>query len=183
MLLKYSLVDNLDVKAKRFKQYTTRNGYKIEIYNDVLTTAQLRILRGLATYKLGSWSYRIPEANVHESQQHVSPNNIPWYNEFNALDFSESIVGKQLQKVVMEMTGGGKGVYVPYKVVGHVVRSGDSPRVHVDGRPEEGDVSMMIYLNVNWRKNDYGDLYLYVGICCFILSIGSLALIPEFGIL
>ena len=157
---KDSLVDNLDVKAKLFKQYMTRSGYKIEIYNDVLTAACLKMLLGLATYKLGSWSYRISEVDVYGNQIYVSPNNIPWYNEFNALEFSQSIVGKQLQKVVMEMTGEGKGVYVPYKVVAHVVRSGDSPKVHADAKSEENDVSMMIYLNENWRKNDYGDLFL-----------------------
>ena len=157
----YSLVHNLDVKAKLFKQYVTSNGCKIEIYNDVLTTAHLQMLQGLATYKLGSWSYRISEADVYGRQKHVSPNNMPWYNEFNTLEFSQSIIGKQLQKVVMEMTGEGKGVYVPYKVVAHVVRSGDSPKVHADAKSEENDVSMVIYLNENWRKNDYGDLYLY----------------------
>ena len=160
MFLKYSLVDSLDVKAKLFKQYVTRSGYKIEIYNDVLLTAHLRILRGLITYRLGSWSYRISEDVFHSDLKHVSPNDIPWYNEMDTVKFSESVVGKQLQKIVMEMAGNGKSVYVPYKVVGHVVRSGDSPKVHVDAEPEEDDVSMVVYLNAEWRKNYYGDLYL-----------------------
>ena len=62
----------------------------------------------------------------------------------------------------MEMCEERKEVYVPYKVTGHIVRSGDSPRVHVDAIPEDNEVSMMVYLNAKWRKNYYGDLYLYV---------------------
>ena len=153
-------MDDLDVKAKLFKQHVTKSGYKIAIYNDVLAATHVRMLQGLATYKLGSWTYQILEADVHGSQKHVSPNNIPWSNDINTVEFSESIVGKQLQRVVMNMAGEEKGVYVPYKVVGHIVRSGDSPKVYVDAKPEEDEVSMLVYLNKKWRKNDYGDLYL-----------------------
>ena len=159
-LIKHSLVDHLDVKAKLFKQYLTKTGYKIGIYNDVLMTIHLQMLRGLAAYRLGSWSYQIAETDVEGGQKRVNPNNIPWSSEINAVEFSESIVGKQLQKVVMDFSGGGEGVYVPYKVVGHIVRCGDSPKVHADTKPEDDEVSMLIYLNEKWRKNDYGDLYL-----------------------
>ena len=160
MFFKYSLVEELDVKAKLFKQYITKTGYKVGIYNDILTAAHVRMLQGLATYKLGSWTYRIHETDVLGKQRHTSLNNIPWYNDINAVEFSESIVSKQLQKVVMDMVGEEKGVYVPYNVVGHIVRTGDSPKVHVDAKPQEDEVSMLVYLNKKWRKNDYGDLYL-----------------------
>lgn len=123
-------------------------------------TIHLQMLRGLAAYRLGSWSYQIAETDVEGGQKRVNPNNIPWSSEINAVEFSESIVGKQLQKVVMDFAGGGEGVYVPYKVVGHIVRCGDSPKVHADTKPEDDEVSMLIYLNEKWRKNDYGDLYL-----------------------
>ncbi|XP_028394289.1 uncharacterized protein LOC114518487 isoform X2 [Dendronephthya gigantea] len=157
----YSLVDDLDVAAKHVKKYITKSGYKVGVYHHLLTAGHLQLLRGLATFQLGAWSYGIPEANVHDGQKRTNPNNIPWLNEINAVEFSESIVAKQLQKVVADMDEGGDGTYVPYKVIGHIMRCGDSPKVHVDAAPEDDEVSMMIYLNANWRKNDYGDLYLY----------------------
>ena len=138
----------------------TKSGYKIGIYDDVLMNTQLRLLCALAVYKLGVWTYGIPEGNVDGSQRHVSPNNIPWSNMLNAVEFSESIVGKMLQKVVQDLVGEEDGVYVPYQVTGHIVRCGDSPKVHVDAHPEEDEISMVVYLNKKWRKNDYGDMYL-----------------------
>lgn len=153
-------MDDLDVGAKLIKKYITKSGYQVAVYHDVLTTAHLQLMRGLAVYQLGSWSYGIPEAHVQGGQKKTNPNNIPWSNEINAVEFSKSIVGKQLQKVVADMDESGEGTYVLYKVVGHIMRCGDSPKVHADASPEDDEVSMMIYLNTKWRKNDYGDLYL-----------------------
>lgn len=138
----------------------TKTGYKIGIYNNVLKEAHINLLRGLANCRLGSWSYRIAETYVEGGQRHVNPNGIPWSNEINVVAFSKSLAAKQLQKVVEDLVGIEEGAYIPYSVEGHIVRCGDSPKVHTDAKPADDEVSMLIYLNENWRKNDYGDLYL-----------------------
>lgn len=154
------MVDNLDVKSKLRWEYATRSGYRIGIYDNVLTSPHLRILQAWTTYKLGSWSYRLHETDVKGGQNHVSENDFPWYIELDVIKFSESIVGKQLQKVVAKFSQEESMNYHPFKVVGHVIRRGDFPKVYTDADSEANEVSMMIYLNKEWRKNDYGDLYL-----------------------
>lgn len=160
---KNSLVDNLDVQSKLRWEYATKSGYRIGIYDNTLTLAQLKMLRGLTTHKLGSWSYRIQEAQfVKDGQNYLSTNNIPWHNELDSFKFSETNVGKKLEKVVMKFAGKESMHYYLYKAVGHILRRGDFPKVNTDACCEDDEMTMMIYLNPKWRKNDYGDLYLYV---------------------
>ena len=87
----------------------------------------------------------------------MSENDIPWYNELNCSQFFETITGQQLQKVVTSFVG---GQYVPYRTVAHVMRRGDFPKIHIDASRQDDEVSMIIYLNTKWKKNDYGDLFL-----------------------
>ena len=148
------------MRSKLRWEYATKSGYRIGIYDKVLTSPHLIILRTWITYEITAWSYRLRETQVIGGQNHLSDNDIPWYNELNVIKFSESIVGKQLQKVVAKFSHEESMNYYPFKVVGHVIRRGDFPKVHTDADSEADEVSMMIYLNQKWRKNDYGDLYL-----------------------
>ena len=55
--------------------------------------------------------------------------------------------------------GGGGGELFPYRVFGKIVRRGDSTLVTSDSL-EEGDFTVLVFLNLVWGKNDYGELYL-----------------------
>ena len=57
---------------------------------------------------------------------------------------------------------GTKEMYYPYQVKGKIVRRGDYTKLYTDAKKEDDEYSVVMFLNRKWKKNDYGELYLYV---------------------
>ena len=80
-------------------------------------------------------------------------------NPVDCVEFSKSIVGKTIQKAVMDAVGT-EDIYYPYKVRGKLMRRGDFTKLYTDSNRTDGEFSAVMFLNPKWRKNDYGELYL-----------------------
>lgn len=106
---------------------------------------------------LGSWQFSLHEP--YDGGIAKPSDNIPWINEVDCLEFSKSVVGKTIQKAVMDAAQT-KDVYYPYKVRGKLVRRGDFTKLFTDANRTDDEYSAFMFLNPRWRKNDYGELYL-----------------------
>ena len=53
-------------------------------------------------------------------------------------------------------------MYYPYEAKGKIVRRGDYTKLFTDAKREDEEFSAVMFLNRRWKKNDYGELYLYV---------------------
>lgn len=53
-------------------------------------------------------------------------------------------------------------MYYPYQVRGKIVRRGDYTKLFTDAKREDEEFSVVVFLVRKWKKNDYGELYLYV---------------------
>ena len=84
---------------------------------------------------------------------------IPWINDVDCIEFSKSMVGKTIQKAVMD-TSPTEDIYYPYKVKGKLIRRGDFTKLYTDANKTDDEYSAFMFLNPTWRKNDYGELYL-----------------------
>lgn len=106
---------------------------------------------------LGSWQFRLHEP--YDGGIEEPMDNIPWINPVDCLEFSRTLVGKTIQKAVMDAAGT-EYIYYPYKVRGKIMRRGDFTKLHTDANRTDEEFSALMFLNPKWRKNDYGELYL-----------------------
>lgn len=53
-----------------------------------------------------------------------------------------------------------KDIYYLYKVRGKIMRRGDFIKLYIDVNRIDDEFFVLMFLNLIWRKNDYGELYL-----------------------
>ena len=140
-------------------RYQTIDGRNIFVFDNILTPVQLTTFMHYLNIDLGAWKFSLREP--YEGGPENPSDNIPWVNNVDCVEFIKSSAGRVLQKAVMDAAGT-KGIYYPYKVRGKLVRRGDYTKLHTDANRTVDEYSAMMFLNPKWRKNDYGELYLYV---------------------
>lgn len=149
---------DVDLTSHLSFKYQTNDGRKIFVFDKLLKPKTLRTFLNYMTVDLGSWQFRLYEP-YDDGIEELS-DNIPWVNPIDCVEFSKSIMGKTIQKAVMDAIGT-KDTYYPYKVRGKLMRRGDFTKLYTDANRTDDEFSAMMFLNPKWRKNDYGELYLY----------------------
>ena len=139
-------------------RYQTTDGHNIFIFDNILQSLNLAVFLGYLNIDLGGWQFSLYEP--YDGGIEIKPtDNVPWINEIDCVEFSKTMIGKAIQKAVME-TAQTKDIYYPYKVRVKLVRRGDFTKLHADANKTDEEYSALVFLNRNWRKNDYGELYL-----------------------
>lgn len=138
-------------------RHHTNDGRRIFVFDKILKPKHLGIFVEYLNLDLGSWQFRLYEP--YDGGIEKPMDNIPWINPVDCLEFSTTLVGKTIQKAVMDAAGT-KDVYYPYKVRGKIMRRGDFTKLHTDANRTDDEFSALMFLNTGWRKNDYGELYL-----------------------
>lgn len=149
---------DVDLTSHLSFKYQTNDGRNIFVFDKLLKPNTLRAFLDYLNIDLGSWQFRLFEP--YDGGVEELSDNIPWVNPVDCVEFSKSIVGKTIQKAVMDAVGT-KDIYYPYKVRGKLMRRGDFTKLYTDANRTDGEFSVMMFLNPKWRKNDYGELYLY----------------------
>ncbi|EDO45046.1 predicted protein [Nematostella vectensis] len=139
-------------------RYVTTAGQKAFVLDDVINRTTLEILKGYTMMELGAWKFSLFEP--YEGGQEEPSDNIPWVNNLDCVEFANSAAGRLLQKAVMDALGTPE-MYYPCKVQAKIMRRGDYTKLHTDALKDDYEYSMMMFLNFDWDKNGYGEIYLY----------------------
>ncbi|KAM7447370.1 hypothetical protein ABFA07_004382 [Porites harrisoni] len=149
---------DVDLSSKITFRYQTTDGGKIYVFDNILHPKNLHIFSRYLNIDLGAWQFSLYEP--YDGGIEKPTDNIPWINDVDCIEFSKSVVGKTMQKAVMD-TAQTEDIYYPYKVKGKLVRRGDFTKLFTDANKTDDEYSAFMFLNPTWRKNDYGELYLY----------------------
>ncbi|XP_067048677.1 uncharacterized protein [Acropora muricata] len=149
---------DVDLKPKISFKYQTNDGRKIFVFDNILEQKDLGIFSHYINIDLGAWQFSLHEP--YDGGLEKPSDNIPWINEIDCVLFYQSLVGRTIQKAVMDAAQT-KDVYYPYKVRAKLVRRGDLTKLYTDANRTDDEYSTFMFLNQRWRKNDYGELYLF----------------------
>ncbi|KAL9971354.1 hypothetical protein ACROYT_G023867 [Oculina patagonica] len=155
--LEDSVLD-VDLTSQISFRYQTNDGRKIFVFDKIFKPRHLSMFSDYLNLDLGSWQFRLYEP--YDGGVEKPTDNIPWINPVDCVEFSRTLVGKSIQKAVMDAAGT-EDIYYPYKVRGKIMRRGDFTQLFTDANRTDDEYSAMMFLNPKWRKNDYGELYLY----------------------
>jgi hypothetical protein len=148
---------DIDVKDKILFSYKTSTEQKAFVLDNLLNTSSLMMLRSYITIELGGWKFSLYEP--YEGGDNIPSDGIPWVNQLDCIQFGNSVTGRILQKAIMDVSGS-KETYYPYQVRAKILRRGDFTKLYHDAKEEDDEYSLMMFLNINWQKNDYGEIYL-----------------------
>lgn len=148
---------DISLKDKILFSYKTPTNEKAFVLDNILNASSLSMLRGFMSVELGAWKFSLYEP--YEGGEEKPNDGIPWVNELDSLQFANSVLGRIVQKAVMDVSGS-KDIYYPYRVRAKILRRGDFTRLYSDASVEDDEYSMMMFLNTEWQKNDYGEIYL-----------------------
>ena len=152
------ILPNVNVTSKISFRYQTKHGREAFIIDKLFNKSTLALFTQYLNTDLHGWRFNLYEP--YEGGEKNPGDNIPWINELDCLAFSKSLTGQMLQKAVTDVAHTDT-VYYPYRVRGKLLRRGDYTTLHTDaGEDDDDEYSVVMFLNKNWRKNDYGELYL-----------------------
>eukprot|EP00117_Sycon_ciliatum_P002845 scpid74740/ scgid7894/ len=155
-------------------------GEHVWVLDDYLSEEGLETAR---SYLMGTtwWGFKLTGRDGKD--QEAGGDGVPWGARINTEDFSRLATGRELQMLATtyrmglgdSSTNGNDDddvvdaddipYLLPYEVTYKVVRRGDLTSIHY-GSPEEiaeNEVWMMLFLNDEWRANNYGDVIIYDG--------------------
>ena len=151
------ILPNVNVTSKISFRYQTKHGREAFIIDKLFNKSTLALFTQYLNTDLHGWRFNLYEP--YEGGEKKLGDNIPWINELDCLAFSKSLTGQMLQKAVTDVAHT-DAVYYPYRVRGKLLRRGDYTTLHADAGKDDDEYSVVMFLNKNWRKNDYGELYL-----------------------
>ena len=139
----------------------TNDGRKISIYNNFLLPSSVYLLRSyLSFYR--HWEHTLKDSNNGSQFNQDSPDHILWKTFLNPQFFQQTRVGQKIRRAVKHFKGQHDGDdYQIYQATAKLVRRSQVPKSSIDAEASEGDVSAILYLIGNWKKNDYGDIIFY----------------------
>jgi Rps23 Pro-64 3,4-dihydroxylase Tpa1-like proline 4-hydroxylase len=139
-------------------RYETLRGKRIYVFDNLFARKALKSLQ-LYIGVAGWW--RFVNADPYHSRQEVVGDNIQWVARFGAVKFANTRVGVALRQAIQLTSGNTDVPYYPFEVTCKLVRRGDDTKLHVHANESDDEYTTVIYLNDNWKKNDYGDMLLF----------------------
>ncbi|XP_068738920.1 uncharacterized protein [Montipora capricornis] len=149
---------DVDLTSKISFKYNTNDGRIIFVFDNILEQKHLGIFSHYINADLDAWRFSLHEP--YDGGVEKPSDNIPWINEIDCVGFSQSLVGRTIQKAVTDAAQS-KDVFYPYKVRAKLVRRGDFTKLFTDANRTDDEYSAFLFLVPRWRKNDYGELYLF----------------------
>ncbi|XP_002739886.1 uncharacterized protein LOC100373740 [Saccoglossus kowalevskii] len=151
LLSNYSAVateTNFDVTKHLVHSYDTKDGCQAAVFDDLFTDELLEQLR-IAAFHFSIWNY-------HDKLGDVDKSNLLWRSEMQLEFFSKTYLWEAMSRAVSGVTH--KTLY-PFSVMGTITRRFE-PLVLEETTSD--DFMLMLFLSdINWKKNDYGNLSLY----------------------
>jgi Rps23 Pro-64 3,4-dihydroxylase Tpa1-like proline 4-hydroxylase len=168
-------------------------GNHINVIDGLFEPATLQALVDLVSkYNVWSFQYRDPfeDEQAYEALPAENSGNVDWLTWLDLQFFELTEVWRRLNEALITI---GRNVqYRPYSVSAFLLRRLDRSTIAKDCARDErhdnvteqedrdftinGDINIVIYLNKNWLKNDYGELLLYDE-----LGEVAAAIIPKHG--
>ncbi|XP_057303752.1 uncharacterized protein LOC130641105 [Hydractinia symbiolongicarpus] len=146
-----------NVSEHRLIYTKTPDGRPYAVYDNIIPSKYQVLVKNYLTFDNEGWLFNNYDSDdVNKQRTH---DNTPWINDRDPVAFSKTKLCKRLLRAVIDVSKD-EGPYYPYRVFGKIIRRGDHTRVSADST-DEGEFSVMMFVNEFWKKNYYGELYLY----------------------
>ncbi|XP_033642095.1 uncharacterized protein LOC117302311 [Asterias rubens] len=136
----------MDVGKYVTQKYTSANGKKIYVFDDLFSKEDLDKLR---TFTVDHGNYFFDDSIDADSD------NVQWIAAFSIDNFTQTTVWNITRQVAKYVSGTDE--WFPYDVACNVIRSFDYTRIHEDCEVQEDEWTFLIYLNPNWTGDLYGE--------------------------
>ncbi|XP_068695620.1 uncharacterized protein [Montipora foliosa] len=139
--------EDVQVDVKKFitRNFTTRDGRSIVVFDDLIPVKDLNALM----HTVRSSGYTDDAASKN------SEDNVQWIMAFEVEEFVQTLMWQLFSQIVTAVTG--KQGYYPYDIGCNNIQSSDTPTIHRDCAPHENEFTLLVYLNENWTKNHHGE--------------------------
>lgn len=140
-------INNLDIEKHKKFEYTTEDGRKIFVFDNLFPDDLLDHMRKFVL-EYGTYFY--------DDSIDSDSDNVQWVAGFLLDPYVKSPYWKIIQKAAHESTGN-KELF-PYDISINLIRNADFTRIHKDvSYFGEEEYTCLVYLNPNWKKNYYGE--------------------------
>ncbi|XP_070561818.1 uncharacterized protein [Ptychodera flava] len=123
----------------------------VAIYDDLFTKEQLDVLHAYLSSVEDNFFFGDADTGAQEDND-----NVAWIKGFPCDSFVKSNVWDVVFQVAKHVSGGKEGWY-PYDVSLNVIRAGDHTRIHEDCGAFEYEYTFLMYMNPDWKTNNYGE--------------------------
>ena len=139
-------------------RYETLRGKRIYVFDNLFAPETVKALQFYVA--VAGW-WRFVNADPYHNRQEEVGDNIQWAARFGAVKSANTRIGIALRQAIQLTSGNTDVPYYPFEVICKLVRRGDDTKLHVHANESDDEYTTAIYLNDNWKKNDYGDMLLF----------------------
>ena len=140
-----NIAKSMDIGKLITKRIYTRDGKGIFIFDNAIPSKYVDALR----------EYIHNHAEYHESPiDDKGADNVKWIISLDDPGFVDGPIWNIIKQLLLHATG---KEYFPYDLACNHVRRTDNTYMHKDNYYDFDEYTILIYLNKDWRENDYGE--------------------------